>query len=169
MLYPVETLKIKRQIGDKRPMRVMFRTEWPTLYNGSGAAIARYVPGNFVLFGVHGAIMARYGTDGQKKSFSQHAIASIFAAWATIFVTNPMDVIKTRVQAYNGEISSLSMFKKTMLEEGWRALTKGIPIKLIMAGPKFILPLMMASYLPQMWESDLGQDKTEGTKSLPRK
>jgi len=61
------------------------------------------------------------------------------------------------------------MFKKTMLEEGWRALTKGIPIKLIMAGPKFILPLMMASYLPQMWESDLGQDKTEGTKSLPRK
>jgi hypothetical protein len=161
VLYPIESLKTKRQIGDMRPMRVMFKAEWPNLYNGCGAAVARTVPGNFVLFGVHGAILARFGNVDEKKSLAQHVLASMGAAWATIAVTNPMDVIKTRVQAHYGEISSLSMFRHITQEEGWYALARGIPLKLFMAGPKFVLPLIIASYLPEMWDRYMDNNRVD--------
>ncbi len=154
MLYPLETLKVKLQCGDPRPLIPMFKAEWPMLYNGCGAAIARCVPSNFVLFGVHGAILARYGSDNSEKSFQQYAVASLGATCATMVVTNPMDVIKTRVQAFKGEIGSLSMFKKTIVEEGWRALTKGMTLKVLTAGPRVMLSLLLAHYLPQMIENE---------------
>jgi hypothetical protein len=152
VFHPIESLKTKRQIGDRRPTRAMFKAESPNLYKGFGVAIARSMPSNFVLFGVHEAILAHFGNVDEKKTLGQHVLASLGAAWANAAVTNPMDVIKTRVQAHYGEISSLSMFRHIIKEEGWYALTRGIPLKLLMAGPKFMLPLIIASYLPEMWD-----------------
>ncbi|RDL38420.1 Uncharacterized protein BP5553_02760 [Venustampulla echinocandica] len=107
VLLPLDVLKIKRQTNPEafrgRGVVRIVRDEGFGLYRGWGWTAARNAPGSFALFG--GSAFTKgylYGlTDYNKATWLQNFVASIAGASASLVVSAPLDVIKTRIQNRN--------------------------------------------------------------------
>jgi hypothetical protein len=96
--YPLDTFKIKRQLWDERPLRQILKDEGLGLYKGIDSAIYRNMIGSGILFGAYDMMIGLYGRP-EKPSTTQHLAASTSAAVLSSLLTNPFDVVKTRMQA----------------------------------------------------------------------
>lgn len=87
--------------------------------------------------------------DYNAATWGQNFVASIFGASASLIVSAPLDVIKTRIQNRNFENPEsgarivASMFKN----EGVPAFFKGLVPKLLMTGPKLVFSFWLAQTL----------------------
>ncbi|KAL8815854.1 MAG: hypothetical protein Q9191_008415, partial [Dirinaria sp. TL-2023a] len=107
VLLPLDVLKIKRQTNPEAfrgrgVVRIVADEGWG-LYRGAGWTAARNAPGSFALFG--GSAFAKeylYSlTDYNTASYLQNFVASVAGASASLIVSAPLDVIKTRIQNRN--------------------------------------------------------------------
>jgi len=100
------------------------------LYRGWGWTAARNAPGSFALFG--GSAFAKeflFGLeDYNKASWFQNFIASIAGASASLVVSAPLDVIKTRIQNRNFDNpeSGFRILTNMAKNEGAGAFFKGL-------------------------------------------
>ncbi|POS85716.1 Mitochondrial carrier, partial [Erysiphe pulchra] len=109
ILLPLDVLKIKRQTNPEafrgRGVVRIVKDEGFGLYRGWQWTAARNAPGSFALFG--GSAFTKgyvFGlSDYNKASWYQNFIASIAGASASLLVSAPLDVIKTRIQNRNFE------------------------------------------------------------------
>ncbi|KAK2755692.1 hypothetical protein FQN54_005841 [Arachnomyces sp. PD_36] len=155
VLLPLDVLKIKRQTNPEAFRgRGVFRIvadEGMGLYRGAGWTAARNAPGSFALFG--GSASAKeyiYALeDYNKASWLQNFVASICGASASLIVSAPLDVIKTRIQNRNFENpeSGFRIVKNMARHEGMTSFFKGLTPKLLMTGPKLVFSFWLAQTL----------------------
>ncbi|MCJ1234154.1 hypothetical protein MMC14_002112 [Varicellaria rhodocarpa] len=155
VLLPLDVLKIKRQTNPEAFRgRGVFRIvadEGMGLYRGAGWTAARNAPGSFALFG--GSAFAKEKifklTDYNTASWLQNFVASICGASASLIVSAPLDVIKTRIQNRNFENpeSGFRIVGSMFRDEGITSFFKGLTPKLLMTGPKLVFSFWLAQTL----------------------
>ncbi|MCJ1450303.1 hypothetical protein MMC28_000633 [Mycoblastus sanguinarius] len=155
VLLPLDVLKIKRQTNPEAFRgRGVFRIvadEGMGLYRGAGWTAARNAPGSFALFG--GSAAAKqylYALeDYNSASWLQNFVASIAGASASLLVSAPLDVIKTRIQNRNFDNpeSGFKIVGSMMKNEGITSFFKGLTPKLLMTGPKLVFSFWLAQTL----------------------
>jgi hypothetical protein len=155
VLLPLDVLKIKRQTNPEafrgRGLMKIIGDEGFGLYRGWGWTAARNAPGSFALFG-GSAVAKEYLyklTDYNTASWSQNFVASIAGASASLLVSAPLDVIKTRIQNRNFENpeSGFRIVSNMMKHEGFTSFFKGLTPKLLMTGPKLVFSFWLAQTL----------------------
>ncbi|KAL2112989.1 hypothetical protein VUR80DRAFT_5749 [Thermomyces stellatus] len=155
ILLPLDVLKIKRQTNPEafrgRGVLRIVRDEGFGLYRGWGWTAARNAPGSFALFG-GSAFTKEYVfklQDYNKASWLQNFVASIAGASASLVVSAPLDVIKTRIQNRNFENpeSGFRILANMARNEGLSSFFKGLVPKLLMTGPKLVFSFWLAQTL----------------------
>ncbi|OTB14907.1 hypothetical protein K445DRAFT_318817 [Daldinia sp. EC12] len=155
VLLPLDVLKIKRQTNPEafrgRGILKIISDEGFGLYRGWGWTAARNAPGSFALFG-GSAFTKEYVfklNDYNKASWFQNFIASIAGASASLVVSAPLDVIKTRIQNRNFENpeSGFRILSNMAKNEGLSSFFKGLVPKLLMTGPKLVFSFWLAQTL----------------------
>jgi len=155
VLLPLDVLKIKRQTNPEafrgRGLFRIIADEGFGLYRGWGWTAARNAPGSFALFG--GSAAAKQYLyqleDYNKASWGQNFVASIAGASASLIVSAPLDVIKTRIQNRNFENpeSGFKILSNMAKHEGFGSFFKGLTPKLLMTGPKLVFSFWLAQTL----------------------
>ncbi|KAK9448548.1 mitochondrial carrier domain-containing protein [Limtongia smithiae] len=154
-LLPLDVLKIKRQTNPEafkgRGFLKIIQDEGFGLYRGFGWTAARNAPGSFCLFG--GNAFAKEYIFGLKDyssaTWTQNFVASIFGASASLLVSAPLDVIKTRVQNRNFDNpeAGFTILKNMVKNEGFSSFFKGLIPKLLTTGPKLVFSFALAQTL----------------------
>jgi Mitochondrial carrier protein len=155
VLLPLDVLKIKRQTNPdafrSRGFLRIVADEGMGLYRGAGWTAARNAPGSFALFG--GSAFAKEKIfklqDYNAASWSQNFVASICGASASLVVSAPLDVIKTRIQNRNFDNpeSGFRIVASMMKNEGVSSFFKGLTPKMLMTGPKLVFSFWLAQTL----------------------
>ncbi|DAZ96629.1 TPA: hypothetical protein N0F65_005808 [Lagenidium giganteum] len=163
-LLPLDVLKIRAQTNPQaiagRGVIQIFQQEGLALYRGAGWTAARNAPGSFALFG-GSAVCKEYLfalEDFSDATFFQNFVASISGASASIIVAQPLDVIKTRVQArpFDSPETGVQVIKNLLKNEGAGALFKGLVPKLSVVGPKLVFSFAVAQHLIAYFEKAFG-------------
>ncbi|EFX05310.1 mitochondrial GTP GDP transporter [Grosmannia clavigera kw1407] len=165
VLLPLDVLKIKRQTNPEafrgRGVLRIVRDEGFGLYRGWGWTAARNAPGSFALFG--GSAFAKefvFGLqDYNKASWYQNFVASICGASASLVVSAPLDVIKTRIQNRNFENpeGGFKILSNMARNEGFSSFFKGLVPKLLMTGPKLVFSFWLAQTLIPAFDNVLAK------------
>jgi len=155
VLLPLDVLKIKRQTNPEafrgRGLFRIIADEGFGLYRGWGWTAARNAPGSFALFG--GSAAAKQYLykleDYNKATWGQNFVASIAGATASLVVSAPLDVIKTRIQNRNFENpeGGMKIVSNMMKNEGFGSFFKGLTPKQLMTGPKLVFSFWLAQTL----------------------
>ncbi|PIA14141.1 mitochondrial carrier [Coemansia reversa NRRL 1564] len=153
-LLPLDVLKIKRQTNPEAFRgRGLFRIvadEGMALYRGAGWTVLRNAPGSFALFGGSAFVKEfAFGLDNYNNAtFMQNFFASIGGAVASLTVSAPMDVIKTRIQArsFDNPESGMTILRKMVQKEGLGSFFKGLTPKILVVGPKLVYGFTLAQY-----------------------
>merc|ERR1712230_354686 len=155
VLLPLDVLKIKRQTNPEafkgRGVMKIVADEGFALYRGWGWTVARNAPGSFALFG--GSAFTKEYILGLKDyssaTWTQNAIASVMGSVASITVSQPLDVIKTRVQNQNfdSKVSGTTLIRDLIRNEGAGAFFKGLTPKLLVVAPKLVFSFTIAQSL----------------------
>lgn len=155
VLLPLDRLKVLSQTNPEalknRGLVGIIRSEGISgLYAGTVVTMTRNAPGSFCLFG--GTAFTKdiiFGLeDYTKATFLQNMIASAVGSCVSITVTNPMDVIKTRIQNkdFGAKHSGASILAEIVKEEGFGAFFKGLTPKVIASAPKLVFAYTMTEY-----------------------
>jgi hypothetical protein len=155
VLLPLDVLKIKRQTNPEsfrgRGVMRIVADEGFGLYRGWGWTAARNAPGSFALFG--GSAAAKQYLykleDYNSASWGQNFVASIAGSSASLIVSAPLDVVKTRIQNRNFEIKETGarVIANMIKHEGMGSFFKGLLPKLLMTGPKLTFSFWLAQTL----------------------
>ncbi|KAI8923434.1 mitochondrial carrier domain-containing protein [Entophlyctis helioformis] len=168
VLLPLDALKIKMQtnaasFAGQSYLQIIRQEGWG-LYRGASWTAARNAPGSFALFG--GSAVTKeffFGLeDYSKATFFQNFIASIAGAVASITVSAPLDVIKTRIQARSAAQAEggFSIVKKMIAQEGFGSFFKGLTPKILVVGPKLVFSFTVAQQLIPLFDNLLNPNKT---------
>lgn len=161
VLLPLDVLKIKRQTNPEafkgRGFVKILKDEGLGLYRGWGWTAARNAPGSFALFGGN-AFAKEYILglkDYSQATWSQNFVSSIVGASASLIISAPLDVIKTRIQNKNFENpeSGFTIVKNTLKNEGFSAFFKGLTPKLLTTGPKLVFSFALAQTLIPVFDN----------------
>eukprot|EP00898_Chlorokybus_atmophyticus_P007189 jgi/Chlat1/7471/Chrsp6S07476 len=132
-----------KYLGGSHAFRTILRHEGiPGLYRGFGASLITYAPSSSVWWGAYGAsqrgiwrLLYSAGWS-ETESPSRSAVvavqtsASLCAGACSAFVTNPLDVIKTRLQVLEMAHGQKPTFFQTgrdlIKQEGLKGLTRGL-------------------------------------------
>ena len=155
VLLPLDVLKIKRQTNPdafrgRGVMRIV-ADEGFGLYRGWGWTAARNAPGSFALFG--GSAAAKQYLfklqDYNSATWLQNFVASIAGSSASLLVSAPLDVVKTRIQNQNFDVkkSGARIITDMARHEGFSSFFKGLVPKLLMTGPKLTFSFWLAQTL----------------------
>ncbi|ORY78611.1 mitochondrial carrier domain-containing protein [Protomyces lactucae-debilis] len=166
VLLPLDVLKIKRQTNPEafrgRGLFKIIADEKFNLYRGWGWTAARNAPGSFALFG--GSAFTKeymFGlTDYNQATWFQNFISSISGAAASLAVSAPLDVIKTRIQNrdFNNPKGGMTIIRDLLREEGATAFFKGLTPKLLTAGPKLVFSFTIAQSLIPIFDKMISGD-----------
>jgi hypothetical protein len=87
--------------------------------------------------------------DYNAASWAQNFFASIGGASASLIVSAPLDVVKTRIQNRNFENpeSGFKIVAKMWRYEGFTSFFKGLTPKMLMTGPKLVFSFWLAQTL----------------------
>lgn len=180
VLLPLDVLKIKSQTNPDvlkgRGLVDLIVNENFRLYRGITWTAARNCPGSFALFGANSLVYTRiFGIKGPKDAKGyQIFFGSIAGGIASIVVSSPLDVIKTRIQnkPFDDARSGFKVFGDLMKEEGAHALFKGLTPKLSLIGPKLVFSFTIAQWLcarlNEYWIEKGWDDDYEAKKNKPK-
>lgn len=152
--HSLDTIRIKRQSGDRTALSQLIRRDPLKLYNGACLTMARNFTSFSVLFGISSMLMSMMGLQNTREAnLKQRFSAASVAAAASVIATNPLDVVKSRIQKAHERVSTVSMFRQVIQKEGPLAFYKGISIKILTSLPKKAVPLALTGYLLKLWET----------------
>eukprot|EP00062_Callorhinchus_milii_P027779 gi/632991494/ref/XP_007884653.1/ PREDICTED: solute carrier family 25 member 44 [Callorhinchus milii] len=133
----------KRQVvfGRSRDVVVrIVRTDgFRGFYRGYAASLLTYIPNSALWWPFYHlyAEQLTYLTPNNWPHLLAQAVAGPLAAITASTLTNPMDVIRTRVQV-EGSRSIVGTFRQLMAEEGTWGLTKGLSARIFSSTPSAI-------------------------------
>merc|ERR1712032_375540 len=155
VLLPLDVLKIKSQTNPEvlkgRGVVDLVVKENFKLYRGIGWTMARNCPGSFALFGCNSLVYTQiFGVSGPREAKGyQIFFGSMAGGTASILVSSPLDVIKTRIQnkPFDDPRSGFKVLSDLMRTEGPGALFKGLTPKVGLIGPKLVFSFTVAQWL----------------------
>ncbi|KAJ3517865.1 hypothetical protein NLJ89_g229 [Agrocybe chaxingu] len=171
---PLEIVKIRLQVqGEaakvegatpKGAIHIIRQLGILGLYKGSSACLLRDIPFSAIYFTAYSHLKSdvfQEGYNGKKLSFLETLAAAGIAGMPAAYLTTPADVVKTRLQveARKGQTHYSGLrdaFVKIYREEGFRALFKGGPARVIRSSPQFGFTLLayetLKDVLPYPWQ-----------------
>jgi hypothetical protein len=163
VLLPLDRLKILSQtnpeaLGGRSAFAVLRAEGIVAGYAGVGTTIARNAPGSFALFG--GTAFAKdvmFGLkDHRDATFIQNSVASLVGSVLSITITNPMDVVKTRIQnkGFGEKASGIKVLAAIVKEEGPTAFFKGLTPKVLASAPKLVFAYTITEYLAKIFRKN---------------
>ncbi|KAK0199016.1 mitochondrial inner membrane protein [Armillaria mellea] len=133
------------------------------LYKGASACLMRDIPFSAIYFPAYGHLKSdvfNEGYNGKQLSFLETLSAAGIAGMPAAYFTTPADVVKTRLQveARKGQTHYKGLrdaFVKIYQEEGFKALFKGGPARILRSSPQFGFTLLayeeLKKSLPYPW------------------
>ncbi|KAI9011725.1 mitochondrial carrier domain-containing protein [Hyaloraphidium curvatum] len=153
VLLPLDVLKIIKQTNPDsvkgRSVMSIFMGEGLNLYRGATWTMARNAPGSFALFGANAFVKGTvFGLEDYRKATWMQTIASSIAgSFASIVVSAPFDVVKTRIQSAavgSPGVSGFTVVRDMARNEGFGSFFKGLTPKLLIVGPKLVFSFTIA-------------------------
>ncbi|KAF8078970.1 mitochondrial carrier domain-containing protein [Lyophyllum atratum] len=179
---PLEIVKIRLQIqGEaakvegavpKGAVHIIRQLGILGLYRGASACLLRDIPFSAIYFPAYWHLkkdVFHEGYNGKQLSFLETLGAAGIAGMPAAYLTTPADVVKTRLQveARQGQTHYKGLrdaFVKIYKEEGFRALFKGGPARVLRSSPQFGFTLLgyetLKTYLPYPWDEKPRQVET---------
>lgn len=179
---PLEIVKIRLQIqGEAAKLEGAVRTGAANivrqlgvvgLYKGASACLLRDIPFSAIYFTAYSHLkkdVFHEGYNGKQLSFLETLGAAGIAGMPAAYLTTPADVVKTRLQveARQGQTHYKGLtdaFVKINKEEGFKALFKGGPARILRSSPQFGFTLLAYEYLqkllPYPWQENKPEIKT---------
>ncbi|KAI0308272.1 mitochondrial inner membrane protein [Multifurca ochricompacta] len=128
------------------------------LYRGASACLLRDIPFSAIYFPAYSHLkkdVFHEGYHGKTLSFFETLTSAAIAGMPAAYLTTPADVVKTRLQVearkgqpnYKGLVDA---FTKIYREEGFKALFKGGPARIIRSSPQFGFTLVAYEYLHKL-------------------
>ncbi|KAI0257068.1 mitochondrial carrier [Lactifluus subvellereus] len=125
------------------------------LYRGASACLLRDIPFSAIYFPTYSHLKKDFfheGYHGKTLSFLETLTSAAIAGMPAAYLTTPADVVKTRLQveARKGQTTYKGLadaFTKIYREEGFKALFKGGPARIIRSSPQFGFTLVAYEYL----------------------
>ncbi|PFH52240.1 hypothetical protein AMATHDRAFT_140308 [Amanita thiersii Skay4041] len=157
---PLEIVKIRLQVqGEaaklegivpKGAVHIIRQLGVMGLYKGATACLLRDIPFSAIYFPAYSHLkkdIFHEGYNGKQLSFLETLAAAGIAGMPAAYLTTPADVVKTRLQveARKGQASYTGLrdaFVRIYREEGFRALYKGGPARVIRSSPQFGFTLL---------------------------
>ncbi|KAF9270709.1 mitochondrial carrier [Marasmius fiardii PR-910] len=129
------------------------------LYKGASACLLRDIPFSAIYFPAYGHLKSdlfKEGYNGKQLSFMETLAAAGIAGMPAAYLTTPADVVKTRLQVearkdqthYKGLRDA---FVKIYREEGFGALFKGGPARVLRSSPQFGFTLLAYEELKKLF------------------
>ncbi|KAG0700680.1 mitochondrial carrier domain-containing protein [Suillus ampliporus] len=181
---PLEIVKIRLQIqGEaaklegavkKGAVHIVRQLGVLGLYKGSSACLLRDIPFSAIYFTAYSHLkkdVFHEGYNGKQLSFLETLGAAAIAGMPAAYLTTPADVVKTRLQVearqgqthYKGLVDA---FVKINKEEGFKALFKGGPARILRSSPQFGFTLLAYENLQKYpWQDNKPEVKTALTTS----
>ncbi|TDL28085.1 mitochondrial carrier [Rickenella mellea] len=134
------------------------------LYKGASACLLRDIPFSAIYFPAYNHMkrdIFHEGYNNKKLGFVETLTAAAVAGMPAAYLTTPADVVKTRLQveARKGQTNYKGLtdaFIKIYREEGFKALFKGGPARVLRSSPQFGFTLVAYEYLhkllPYPWD-----------------
>jgi len=162
---PLEIVKIRLQVqGEtakaegnvpKGAIHIVRQLGLLGLYRGASACLLRDIPFSAIYFPSYAHLkkdVFHEGYNGKKLSFFETLGAAAIAGMPAAYLTTPADVVKTRLQveARKGQATYKGLgdaFVRIYREEGFKALFKGGPARIIRSSPQFGFTLVAYEYL----------------------
>ncbi|THV07460.1 mitochondrial carrier [Dendrothele bispora CBS 962.96] len=139
------------------------------LYRGASACLLRDIPFSAIYFPAYGHLKSdvfKEGYNGKQLSFLETLAAAGMAGMPAAYFTTPADVVKTRLQVESrkGQTNYKGLrdaFVKIYREEGFRALFKGGPARVLRSSPQFGFTLLAYEQLKKAYPWDEKPRKVE--------
>ncbi|GJJ13233.1 hypothetical protein Clacol_007484 [Clathrus columnatus] len=145
------------------------------LYRGASACLLRDIPFSAIYFPAYSHIkkdVFHEGYNGKKLGFLETLTSAAVAGMPAAYLATPADVVKTRLQveARKGQTNYKGLtdaFIRIYREEGFSALFKGGPARVLRSSPQFGFTLVAYEYLhkflPFPWNEQPRQLETRLT------
>eukprot|EP00008_Paramoeba_atlantica_P004398 CAMPEP_0201487092 /NCGR_PEP_ID=MMETSP0151_2-20130828/11092_1 /ASSEMBLY_ACC=CAM_ASM_000257 /TAXON_ID=200890 /ORGANISM="Paramoeba atlantica, Strain 621/1 / CCAP 1560/9" /LENGTH=274 /DNA_ID=CAMNT_0047872033 /DNA_START=97 /DNA_END=918 /DNA_ORIENTATION=- len=141
VMTPCDSIKQKLQMGRSSGILKCIRTTYTTLgmrrgfYSGYTSALtmnAPYIAIQFATYESLKTLLAGHDTEERKRTI-HHLIAGAGGGALAGAATNPVDVVRTRLQTQTQVVYSgmLNTFQKIYREEGFQGLGKGIGTRMV--------------------------------------
>ncbi|KAF8274027.1 mitochondrial inner membrane protein [Lactarius quietus] len=162
---PLEIVKIRLQVqgetaalegaAPRGAIHIIRQLGLLGLYRGASACLLRDIPFSAIYFPAYAHLkkdVFHEGYHGKSLSFFETLTSAAVAGMPAAYLTTPADVVKTRLQveARKGQTSYKGLadaFAKIYREEGFKALFKGGPARIIRSSPQFGFTLVAYEYL----------------------
>lgn len=159
IFLPLDAIKTRRQteLAKNKDYFQIVKEDNVKLFRGTFVTAFRNLPAAFALFGGI-AWVKEYGFKLQNynnATLSQELMAASIGAGAAVVVSNPADVVKTRIQASGGNITGRAVIKQIVAREGITAFVKGIGPRLLMGAPKLVIPYVVTKQLTKKIDRSL--------------
>ncbi|SCV67290.1 BQ2448_5936 [Microbotryum intermedium] len=151
LIPPLRVHRTNPEAFRSRGFLRIVKDEGFALYRGASWTAARNAPGSFALFG--GSAFTKeyvFGLqDYRTATWYQNFIASIAGSVSSIAISQPLDVIKTRIQNQNFEnkVGGMTIVRDLIKNEGFTAFFKGLTPKVLVVGPKLVFSYTLAQTL----------------------
>jgi hypothetical protein len=165
LYIPLDALRTQAQVGvlsKNTDLFAQIRQQGVVkLYNGASYYTVRTAGSASILFSTVAFIKHHmYGLDDlETANFMQNLTASTAGAFFGVVATNPLDIIKSRMQVQAGRASGVEIVKSLLKNEGPKALTKGLIPNCCSAVPKIALTLTAAPPLTRVIDRCLFGEK----------
>jgi solute carrier family 25 aspartate/glutamate transporter 12/13 len=165
---PLEIVKIRLQVqgeaakaegaAPRGALHIVRQLGLLGLYRGASACLLRDIPFSAIYFPTYSHLkkdVFHEGYHGKRLSFFETLTAAAIAGMPAAYLTTPADVVKTRLQveARKGQATYKGLadaFVRIYREEGFKALFKGGPARIIRSSPQFGFTLVAYEYLHKM-------------------
>ncbi|XP_068175641.1 solute carrier family 25 member 44-like [Antennarius striatus] len=137
-----ETGKTKKVSGQTRNIvtQIFAADGFPGFYKGYGASLLSFIPYSafwWPFYHFYAEQLSKLAPSDCPHLILQ-AVAGPFAAVTAATITNPMDVVRARIQV-EGTTSITETFRRLIEEEGYLGLTKGLSARIISSLPAAIV------------------------------
>ncbi|KAF8445670.1 mitochondrial carrier [Boletus edulis BED1] len=176
---PLEIVKIRLQVqgeaaklegaAPKGAVHIVRQLGLVGLYRGASACLLRDIPFSAIYFPTYSHLkkdVFQEGYNGKQLNFFETLGSAAIAGMPAAYLTTPADVVKTRLQveARQGQSHYKGLtdaFVKIYREEGFGALFKGGPARVLRSSPQFGFTLLAYEYLHKYpWEDKPPQVQT---------
>lgn len=148
IMSPVEIIKVRMQLDSAQTARrIIAELGMKGLYRGYSACFLRDVTFSTTYFTLYEMSKQMFDIHPDSSSLLVRLAAGTAAGIPAAFLTTPLDVFKTRLQAGDGRLSVLEVSRTIIANESYGALFKGWAPRVSRIAPQFGIVLVSFDYL----------------------